>query len=500
MSLYDLENNAVRLLSAITRREGVPTIEVYFKDWKNNAFVEPAQHEIDSLVGLLREHGITFLGLSVRASAYHAVARRLTEAVRSALGIPVMWGGTHTILCAEECIKAADMICAGEGESVIVEYLRRVRAGASVDDTPGLWIRRGDDIVRNPVSCLFEDIDVLPFRDFTSKEKYRIEGRRIIQGDPMADDPLFQMMCSRGCPYNCSYCYNSTLSRLYAGKGRYYRTRSVESVVEELKLAKKTFRNLRRIKFDDEVFIFQKEWVDRFCELYPKEVGIPFEAFTEPKLVEHGYFEKLKGAGLSVIYMGIQNTYRITEDLYDRRVPEETIRSAGKIFHDLRLDCRYQVIVDDPLSTEEDRGKLFDLLLEMPRPYELYLFSLTVFPNTALAAKLLAMGLITEKDIEGEATKTFRQMRVSLDYPRPPGETFWVSMLVLVSKRFLSTGLLRALAGNGFLKRHPALLVLFAQGANIVKMTGVVLSMLAKGELTATAFRRWANPRSLISQ
>jgi radical SAM superfamily enzyme YgiQ (UPF0313 family) len=500
MSLYDLENNAVRLLSAVTRREGIKTIEIYFKDWKNNAFTDPSEREIQNLLRLLEEHEITFLGLSVRASAYHKVASRITSAVRKGLGIPVLWGGTHTILCADKCIEEADMICAGEGETVIMELLRRLRQGLSIDDTPGLWLRRKGEVIRNALTCLYENIDELPFRDFTSPDKYRIDGSRVIQGDPMARDPIFQMMCSRGCPYNCAYCYNSTLSRIYSGKGRYYRIRSVESVVEELKLAKKTFRNLRRIKFDDEVFIFQQEWVDRFCELYPKEIGLPFEIFTEPKLVERTYLEKLKKAGLSIVYMGIQNTYRITEDYYDRRVCEDTIRDAGRIFNELGLDIRYQVIVDDPFSTEEDRRKLFDLLMDLPRPYELYLFSLTVFPNTALASKLLAMGLITEKDIEGEATKTFRQMRVSLNYPRPPDERFWVAMLVLISKTFIPRGMLKALTESTFLRRRPGPLVLFAQAANVVKMSWVVAGMIARGELTLTALKRWANVRSLITQ
>ncbi len=500
VSLYDFENNAVRILAPLTRAQGYKAVEIYFKDWKNNYFEPPTAAEINNLLTIIEEQGINLLGMSVRATAYHKVAAQLTLAVKNKFDIPVIWGGTHVLLSPDKCIEDADAVCVGEGEVVMLELFRRIKAGEPLRETPGLWIKEKGETLRNPMKNLCDDLDKLPFRDYTSSDKYVIFGRKIRQEDPMVIDPVFQMMCSRGCPFNCAYCYNSAIVQIYKDKGKYHRVRSVDSVIAELKGACKSFKNLKRIRFDDEVFNFQDQWVDEFCERYPREIGLPFEMFTEPKLVKRPYIEKLRQSGLEVVYMGVQNSYRITKELYDRNTAEDTILGAGKIFHDLGIDARYQIIVDDPLSNEEDRETLFELLTRMPRPFELYLFSLTVFPNTTLASKLLQDGIISEKDVEGAGQKTFKQMRVSLNYPRPPNETFWVSMLVLISKNFIPLWLLKSLAKNKFLMRHPLPLVMFAQVSNVVKMIMVVLRMIARQEFTFTLLRRWTNIRSLITQ
>jgi len=501
ISLYDRENNAVRLLAAIARKQGHRVLEIYFKDWQNNNFIPPTDREKQNLIKLLRDNNVELVGISLRSSPYNKVATELTRYVKENLGLPVLWGGTHPILCPDECIQEADYVCVGEGDQTFPTLLNYLQSGRPVDHLVNLWVKRDGKITKNPVGNVTEDLDSLPFRDYETPDKYYIGGKKIETGDPMCDDPIFQMMCSRGCPFKCAFCYNSVFkTEIYKNKGKYFRLRSVDSVMKELKEAKRIFPKLKRIKFDDEVFPFFPEWVDEFCRRYPEEIGLPFECFTEPKLVNENYFTMLKKAGLEIVYMGIQNTYRISSELYDRIDPEDKILNAVRIFKKLGLDARYQVIVDDLVSTEEDRKYLFNFLLRFPRPFALYLFSMTVFPRTALTKKLLAMGKITPNDIEGVATKTFRQMRVDVNYPRPPDEKFWVCMLVLLTKNFIPKSILKVLSENKFLKAHPWPLQVTAQVANFIHMAWIAGKMFLKGELTLTAIKRWANPKSCITQ
>lgn len=501
ISLYDRENNAVRLLAEITRKAGHPTLEIYFKDWINNGFIPPSEKEIDNLIALLKEHSVQIVGISLRASPYFRVASQLTRIIQERLGIMVLWGGTHAILCPEECIQAADLVCVGEGERTWPQLLEKLEAGEDYTELPNLWVRNGEEIYRNPIAELIENLDELPLRNYTHPDKFYITGDKIISGDPMVNEPIYQMLCSRGCPFNCSFCYNSVFkSDVYKGKGRYYRLRSVDSVMAELKIAKETFPNLVRIKFDDEVLPFEPQWFEEFCRRYPGEIGLPFECFTESKLVEESRFAALKKAGLTIVYMGVQSTAKICHELYNRETPEQEILEGARLFHRLKLDARFQVIVDDPFSSEADYENLFDFLMQFPRPFALYLFSLTVYPRTALAKKLLEMKLITPDQIEGRATKTFRQLRVDLNYPREKTQLFWVSMLVLMTKNFLSRGLVRKLSRNRFFKRHPRLLAVFAQGCNFLHMGYLAGKMLLGGEMSFSTMRHWLNYRSWITQ
>jgi len=501
ISIYDRENNAVRLLSAMARNAGHSALEIYFKDWINNGFIPPNPAEIANLIKLLKQHEIQIVGLSLRASPYFKVASQLTAVIQQELQIPVLWGGTHAILCPEECIQAADLVCVGEGEKTWPQLLDKMEKQEDYTGLANLWVKKGSEIYRNPVADLIEDLDTLPFRDYTHPDKYYISGSKIIQGDPMSGEPIFQMLCSRGCPFSCSFCYNSVFkSDIYKDKGRYYRLRSVDSVLAELKKAKAAFPHLVRIKFDDEVFPFEEKWFEEFCQRYPQEIGLPFECFTESKLVEESRFSKLKQAGLKIIYMGVQSTSKICHELYNRETPERQILEAANTFHRLKLDARYQVIVDDPLSGEAEYESLFDFLMLFPRPFALYLFSLTVYPRTALAQKLLELNIINPEQIEGRATKTFRQLRVDLNYPRTPPQLFWTSMLVLMTKNFLPKSFLRKLSKNQFLKQHPKLPAAFAQFCNFIHMGYLAGKMLLSGEMSFSTMLRWLNLRSWITQ
>lgn len=500
ISLYDLENNPIRIFASILRSRGYYAAEIYFKDWKNNFFSPPTETELSNLIKILKENEIDLISVSLRASAYLNVATQITELIREKTNALILWGGTHVILCPEESAEIADITCIGEGDEALPELVKRLSNGESYDDIPNLWIRKGGNITKNPLSCLVEDLDSVPFRDYTSPDKYQIMGNHIVREDPMIHDPVFQIMTSRGCPFHCAYCHNSTLRKIYKGKGKYYRYRSVDNVIAELKQAMHDFKNLKRIKFDDEVFNFTDEWVEEFRVKYKGEIGLPFECFTEPKLVNLERFAKMKEAGLQIIYMGIQNSFRITEELYDRTVSEEQILEADRVFHQLNLDARYQLILDDPMSETRDKDKLFRLLMDFRRPFELYLFSLTVFPNTELSRKLLEQGIITEDQIEGKDTKTFRQLRVDLAYPRSSEDTYWAALMVLITKNFIPRSLLWKFYNNKKLRENPAPLVLLAQVSNLIKMGFVAAGMLFRGELTWTAIRRWLNVKSLITQ
>ena len=49
------------------------------------------------------------------------------------------------------------------------------------------------------------------------------------------------------------------------------------------------------------------------------------------------------------------------------------------------------------------RQKLFEMISTFPHPYDLYLFSMTVFPGSELNKKLIENGLIGRYDVDARA-------------------------------------------------------------------------------------------------
>ncbi len=491
VSMYDVENNAVRILAATLRRGGHHVAEIYFKDWVSNHIEPASDDELANLVKVVKDEQLDIVCVSIRASAYWNAARILTEHLHEQLDVAVLWGGMHPTLVGATCAESADLVLQGEGEFALLDLCDRLRDGTPTGDTPNLTYAQGDRVVKNKLRPLVENLDTLAYRDYTTHaHKYFLWGRNITKGDPMHGDPVFQMMGSRGCIYKCSYCYNSTYKKdVYPGQ-KWFRVRSPASMVDEIRKARDHWK-FKRIRFDDEVFNFQTDWLEDFVTRYPRDVGLPFEVFIEPKLVNEERMTMLRDAGLVNVYMGVQSSERVTGHLYDRRVKNNTIGEIAQLFHKLGIKGHFQLIFDDPVSTDEDKQKLFELISEFPHPFDLYLFSMTVFPGSELNHKLIESGLISEYDIEGVATKTFYQHRINLEFPRPVEDTFWIALTQLLSKPFVPRQLLKPLSKSSFLKKHPWPLIQAAHAANYVKMGTTAAQMVADGEMTKTLMRRW---------
>lgn len=491
VSMYDVENNAVRILAATLREAGHHVVEIYFKDWISNHLDPATDDELANLVKVVQDEQLDLVCISIRASAYYNAARILTEHLHETIDVAVLWGGMHPTLMGQQSIESADMVLQGEGEYAILDLANRLRDGDDVVDTKNVWLQTRHGVKRNALRPLVEDLDELAWRDYhTHAHKYFLHGKKIEKGDPMHGDPVFQMMGSRGCIYKCSYCYNSTYKKdVYPGQ-KWFRVRSPASMIEEIKYARSHW-GFKRIRFDDEVFNFQADWLDDFCERYPRDVGLPFEVFIEPKLVNEQRMTQLRDAGLVSVYMGVQSSERVTGHLYDRRVKNSSIGDIAQLYHKLGIKPHFQLIFDDPVSTDEDRRKLFEMISTFPHPFDLYLFSMTVFPGSELNHKLLESGVISPYDIEGTNTRVFYQHRVNLEYPRPVEETFWIALIQMLSKPFVPRALLKPLANSETLKKHPWPLIQMAHATNYVKMGTTAAKMAASGEMTRTLMRRW---------
>ena len=499
VSLYIVENSGVRLVSALLRQEGFSVQEIYFKDWLNNRVVPPTEQEIQLLLDELRACGAGLVGLSVRASAFHRLAVDLTDRIRRELDVPVMWGGMHASSCPEDSARVADLVCVGEAEATIIEMMQRLRDGQGISDLQGMWVHTDDGLQRNANAPLWPELDELPFPDFHSPGKAFIERGRLQRRDPYASESIYLVMASRGCPFpSCTFCSNSVMDRIYP-KQRYYRVRSVDHVMKEIAYAREHFPHLRRVRFDDEEFPVKKGWFEEFCQRWPAEGGLPFEVHMDPRVVNRERLERLKAVGMDTVFMGIQSTAKINRELYCRDVSDEQVLDAAHTINSVGLRAGYQVILDDPVSTPRDKQELFELLLKLPRPYEMILFSLALYPSSVLSEDLKERGLITEDDVEGRAMKVFRQFRVDLSYDRPDEDRFWTSLIVMVSKDFVPKALLRRMAHSAYLAQNPTPLEVMSFGANMVKIGLMGVDLLRRGELTLGVVRRWVALKSLVT-
>ena len=92
-------------------------------------------------------------------------------------------------------------------------------------------MKQNGQIVENEVRPLVEDLDSIPFPD-----------REVIRDEfENGNVKWASFISSRGCPYQCTYCHNPYLQKLYRNKGRFGRKRSIKNLLEEIKTVKSMY-------------------------------------------------------------------------------------------------------------------------------------------------------------------------------------------------------------------------------------------------------------------
>ena len=474
IALYGLDFGA-RSISAFLKKNGHPVSLVFFDrirypiNWMSNDYLSPRlvsnpvcdKKDLDLLIALLGKLDAKIIGISLAATTFQT-AKTITLEIKKRLDVTVVWGGVHAIVCPEECIRYADIVCVGEGEYPMLELAERLNNNETLNGIGSLWIKNADGIEKNELNPLIEDLDKLPFPDFVDRDnKFVIALGRIAREYDVVSAYMkceYPIMTSRGCSYACSFCSNSVLKLKYAGKGNYLRRRSVENVIGELKYAAAN-RQINTIRFWDDIFTYDTKWINEFCGRYLKEIGKPFLCYTHPLRTNREILTELREAGLELANIGLQSgSEELSKNLFSRPQTNRDVLEFARFAHKLGITVRYDVLGDNPYETDRDHERTIELLLQLPRPFQTQFHSLCWFPKTPLTEKALADKIITESDLEQYASKALNNFLVYAFLSRDKRSLFWNCITGMALNRLFPVPLTRTCMGSRFFKKFPGLL------------------------------------------
>ena len=89
-------------------------------------------------------------------------AVQLTQAIKSKLDIPVMWGGIHPTIKPDESLHYCDIVCLGEGEEAVAELLGKMEKKENYLNTKNFWFKHNGTIIKNELRPLKEDLNTSP--------------------------------------------------------------------------------------------------------------------------------------------------------------------------------------------------------------------------------------------------------------------------------------------------------------------------------------------------
>lgn len=253
-------------------------------------------------------------------------------------------GGPHATYAPQILDELAlDAVCQGDGDRALLEWLRRLTTGEPLDEIPNIGLTGSGAIRRELVT----ELDELPFPD--REEYYRAV--------PYCRDVgMRSVLTGRGCPYSCSYCYNPVFKEMFSGCGTVLRRRSVENVIEEIEEVRRRYPPLRLIRFSDDTFAHKVDpWLERFCELYPARIGVPFYCLMRPNTLSDDTARLLAQAGCTAIGMSIETgSEQIRREILSRPLTDQVVAQAYATARKYRIATFAGSMVAIPGTTSED--------------------------------------------------------------------------------------------------------------------------------------------------
>jgi len=329
---------------------------------------------LEDPVRVAKEFQPGIIGYSVITGS-HRYYYQLNSRLKEEVDFFSAFGGPHPTFFPEMIEEeGVDGICIGEGEGAIVDLANALDEGRLDPSIPNWWFKMSGKVIKNPVRPLVDDLDSLPLPDrdlVYSKDAISRHSK------------IKHFISGRGCPYNCTYCFNHAFSKIYKGKGKRFRQRSVDSVIEELQEVQAKYP-LEFVVFVDDTFVLSKGWLGEFVEEYPKRIGLPFYCNTRANLVTEEQVRLLKKAGAFCAGMGIEaGNDRIRNELLKRNMSRDQILNACRLLHEGELNLATNNMLALPTGSLEDDFETLELNIEC-RPAYAHAFLFQPYPRTEL--------------------------------------------------------------------------------------------------------------------
>ncbi|QGY40881.1 radical SAM protein [Pseudodesulfovibrio cashew] len=244
-----------------------------------------------------------------------------------------------------------DCFVIGDAEIVLPNVLNAIETGKDISDLDGIAVYQNDKLIVNKPTE-YVDFSQLPLPDVSAFTQY-----------PGAFRYGHRVAFARGCPNNCSFCFNHVYKANYAGKNvelpKYY---SAEYLTQICELLVKIDPTANMIYFTYSTFTISKAFFQDFIETYSKRVGLPYIITTRLDCVDDEIASLLKSSGCSKVTVGIEsgNEY-LRNTVLNKNLSNKAILNGMKILkkHGLRVGCNF--IMGFPKETLDNAIESLDM-------------------------------------------------------------------------------------------------------------------------------------------
>lgn len=367
--------------------KGIPPLGILYLATvlkKNGHSVEIVHEEaiqIEKLIGKIDGFKPDLVGMSVFTGYNNEFYADLSDALKEK-GHLIVWGNAHATLLLNQVLsdKSVDFVVMGEGEETLLELANNLGQPDKYKDILGLAFKDASgQIVVNPKRDFINIDDCLIDWSLVNVEEYLV---------PYFSNRYKRTLAvttSRGCPYNCQFCYNLVFNN------RRFRGHSVDKIVPNLKFIIDKYQ-IDALRFYDDNFFVNKERAFKIVE----GLGVPYMAETRVEYVDAKFIADLKRTNCQEVMFGFESgSERVINEVIKKGSTKQDIIKAVTLFKDTDMLVSGSMIFGLPTETKEEYFMTMKFILELLEINSNLAFTCgwyLPYPGTVLYDKAIEMG------------------------------------------------------------------------------------------------------------
>lgn len=336
-------------LASYVRQHGYP---VYAID------AEALHLSNDEIVRRIREEGFNVLGISSTTVAFHR-SLELAKSVKKELPhVLTVVGGPHVSSQPHHPMQFEefDFAIQNEGEKTLVELLDCLEEKKDLSSVLGLIRRENGDVAIQPQRPYIDDLDSMPFPAFDM-----IPDLNLYTPPPFnyKKSPVANIITSRGCPNECTFCENSTF-------GRKFRMRSADNIVDEIEQLVNE-RGVKEFAFVDDTFTVRPQ---RIYEIFEKTASrglkFPWTCMSRINTVDEELLRFMRDNGCWYISFGIESGDEEILRTIKKRIRLDAVKRVVSQCRKLGITTKGFFMVGHPRETWETIDKTIRFAKSLP--------------------------------------------------------------------------------------------------------------------------------------
>lgn len=238
-----------------------------------------------------------------------------------------------------------DFIIRGESDFALPMLVNQMIQGEDFTNIKGVVHRNGVKILDNGWPDPIKDLNSLPIPDYA-----------VCEEDENSDEPV-TLEVGRGCPFACIFCSTSSFFK------RRFRVKSVERVIEEIRVIQKKFRH-KRIKLNHDLLTFNRDYMFSLCDgLVLIETPIAWSCSARLDTLDEEILKKMRQAGCDSIYLGIETVSDRLQSRINKRLDLTNIDEILRVAADLGFRITLSFVVGFPEEKIADIVELWEFVI-----------------------------------------------------------------------------------------------------------------------------------------